>query len=40
VVKVKNRKARQIKYGMEAMLSVETPVIEKPLEKKGCVDGS
>jgi len=40
VVKVNNRKAKQIQNGMEAMLSVETPDIEKTLEKKGCVDDS
>ena len=39
-VKVHNRKAKQIQNGMEAMLSVETQVIEKPLEKRGCVDDS
>ena len=40
VVKVNNRKAKQIQNGMEAMLSVETPDKEKTTEKKNCVDDS
>lgn len=40
VIKVNNRKAKQIQNGMEAILSVETPDTEKIIEKKGCVDDS
>ena len=40
VVKVNNRKAKQIQNGMEAILSVEMSDKEKTMEKKDCLDDS
>ena len=40
MVKVNNRKAKQIQNGMEAIFSAATPDKEQALEKKDCVDDS
>ena len=39
-VKVNNREAKQLKYGMEAKISVEESDEEVTKEDKGCVDDS
>ena len=39
-VKVNNRKAKQIRYGMEATLHDENPEKKDAIEKQNCVDDS
>ena len=39
-VKVNNRKAKQIRYGMEATLRDENPEKKDAIEKQNCVDDS